>query len=179
MPGVLSEGMFLSNERELRYLKRPGVRARMAVAYYDAIAKYLERRTTHAGYELVAAPDAAAVSGETVAYALEVRNGGNETMRDWRLRASAYPAPSRYIGRIRPDTSSGEARIPRLEPGESAIVEIEVTAPEPGGDWMLLFDARDRDGNRAAGMGSPMLQVPLTTVDPAPPSPGPDSVEEG
>ncbi len=44
---------------------------------------------------------------------------------------------------------------------------------------MVLFDARDRDGNRAAGMGSPMLQVPLTTVDPAPLSPGPVSVEEG
>ncbi len=123
MPGVLSEGMFLSNERELRYLKRPAVRARMAVAYYDAIARYLERRTTHAGYQLVKAPDAAAASGEAVPYLVEVRNGGNETMRDWRLQASAYPAPSRYIGRIRRDTSSGEARIPRLEPGESAIVE--------------------------------------------------------
>ena len=41
MPGVLSEGLFLSNPRELRLLKQPRVRQAMAVAYYHAIAEYL------------------------------------------------------------------------------------------------------------------------------------------
>jgi len=165
--------MFLSNERELRYLKRPAVRGRMAVAYYDAIAKYLARRATHVGYELVGEPTGAVAAGETVAYAIEVRNQGNEVMRDWRLGVAAFPAPTYYVGRIRRDALVGEARIPRLEPGERATVEVEVTAPAPGGDWMLLFDARDRDGERAAEAGVPMLQVPLTTIDPPEPSPSP------
>ncbi len=173
MPGVLSEGMFLSNERELRYLKRPAVRGRMAVAYYDAIAKYFARRATHVGYELVSEPGFPVAVGETATYAIEVRNQGNETMRDWRLGVAAFPAPAYYIGRIRKGALSGEVRIPRLQPGERAVVEVEVTAPGPGGDWMLLFDARDRDGERAAEAGVPMLQVPLTTFDPPEPSPSP------
>jgi hypothetical protein len=31
---------------------------------------------------------------------------------------------------------------------------------------MLLFDARDPDGRRASRLGSPPLQVPLTTLGP-------------
>jgi len=173
MPGVLSEGLFLSNERELRYLKRPAVRGRMAVAYYDAIAKYLARRGAHVGYEVIAEPAGTVAAGATVTYGIEVRNQGNETMRDWRLGVAAFPAPTYYIGRIRRDALVGEARIPRLEPGERATVEVQVTAPAPGGDWMLLFDARDREGRRAAEAGIPMLQVPLTAIEPPGPLPSP------
>jgi|GEM_PF-1364783 len=173
MPGVLSEGMFLSNERELRYLKRPAVRERMAAAYYEAIAKYLARRATHVGYELVAEPGTPVAASETATYAIEVRNRGNETMRDWRLGVAAFPAPAYYLGRIRRGTPVGEARIPRLDPGERATVKIEVSTPGPDGDWMLTFDARDRDSQRASRMGSPMLQLPLTTFDPSAPSPEP------
>ena len=166
MPGVLSEGMFLSNPRELRYLKRPTVRARMAVAYYDAVAKYLARRTTHVGYRLLAEPDGPVTSGDTLSYQLEVRNQGNEVLRDWTVGVSALPAPEHYIGRIRRGTPVGGASIPRLGPGDAAAIDIDVQAPGPGGDWMLLFDARDRDGKRAAVSGSPMLQVRLSTRDP-------------
>ena len=69
MPGVLSEGLFLSNEHELELLKRPRVRAAMAVAYYDAVARYLARRGAHVGYELVAGPVEAvgAVGGGQIA----------------------------------------------------------------------------------------------------------------
>ena len=47
---------------------------------------------------------------------------------------------------------------------------------------MLLFDARDSEGTRAAEMGSPMLQVRLDVAEPQPspepaasPSPTPDA----
>jgi len=180
MPGVLSEGLFLSNERELRLLKRPMVRQAIAVAYYDAIAKYLARRPSHVGYELLAGPTES-MAGERVSFEVEVRNQGNEPMRGQRLAAVAFPAPSRYIGRVRSGLSVGQARIPRLEPGESAALSVEVTAPEPAEglavqDWMVLFDAWDRDGRRAAHLGSPILQARITTTRPEP-SPAPSTVD--
>ncbi len=166
MPGVLSEGMFLSNPRELRLLKRPAVRARMAAAYYASIARYLAQRSTHVGYELLEGPQVAVMAGETVSYDIEVRNQGNEAMRGWRFGAAAFPAPEHYIGRIRKGRPAGEVAIPQLAPGESVVVSIDVETPASGGDWMLLFDALDRDGRGAARDGSPMLQISLRTLDP-------------
>ena len=142
MPGVLSEGMFLSNAQELRLLRRPAVRARMAAAYYDAIARYLARRSTHVGYELIEGPQVAVTAGETVSYAIEVRNQGNEAIRGWRLGAAAFPAPEHYIGRIRKGRSAGDVAIPQLAPGDSVVVSVDVATPASGGDWMLLFDAQ-------------------------------------
>ncbi|MFV2063004.1 MAG: N-acetylmuramoyl-L-alanine amidase [Chloroflexota bacterium] len=167
MPGVLSEGLFLSNPTELRLLKWPAVRQAIANAYYDAIATYLSRRATHVGYELVDGPTEA-VAGDVVEYEVEVRNQGNEVMRGWRLSVGALPAPFMYEGQGRAGQLAGEGRIPRLEPGESTSLVVKVTAPQPGADWMLLFDARDRDGKRASRRGSPPLQVLLESVDPEP-----------
>lgn len=173
MPGVLSEGMFLSNPRELRYLKRPAVRQAMAAAYYEAVARYLAGRGSHVGYELLSGPAGPVTAGETLTYGVEVRNQGTEVMRGWQLVASAASAPARYVGRLGRGTRAGRARVPRIAPGKSAVVEIEVTAPEPGGEWMLVFDARDRDGRDAWRIGSPPLQVRLSTLDPVAPSPSP------
>jgi hypothetical protein len=173
MPGVLSEGMFLSNPRELRLLKRPAVRQAMAVAYYDAIAKYLARRGSHVGYTLIERPTEPVTSGEPVNSQVEIRNHGGDDMRGWDLLATALPMPARYVGRARDGDTVGKARVPRLAPGEKTVVMINVSAPSPGDDWMLLFDARDRDGDRASRAGSPRLQVPLTTVDPPEASPEP------
>jgi N-acetylmuramoyl-L-alanine amidase len=199
MPGVLSEGLFLSNPRELRYLKRPSVRQAMAEAYYDAVATYLERRASQVGYALVGGPQRSAagaapgldpaqavvasellagepLAGEPLAYEIEVQNKGVEAMQGWRLGVGAIPATFLYEGRGRAGLPVGEGRIPRLEPGQKAIVTVEVTAPGPGGDWFLLFDALDRDDRRASRLGSPVLQLPLATADPPPmvvPSPTP------
>ena len=174
MPGVLSEGLFLSNPRELRLLKRPAVRGAMAEAYYDAVAKYLERRTTQVGYAFVDGPSTA-TAGEPITYQVEVRNAGTEPMRGWQLAAGALPAGPRYKGRGRAGRAVGEQRIRVLQPGEKTVVTIEVTAPDPGQPWTLLFDARDRDGKRASRSGSPVLQAPLVTVDPPEPSPSPST----
>jgi N-acetylmuramoyl-L-alanine amidase len=172
MPGVLSEGLFLSNPRELRLLKDRRVRQAMAVAYYDAIARYLARRGSHVGYEFQAGPSRA-VAGERVLFVIEVRNQGTESLRGWDLVAAALPTESPYVGRVRGVEVVGERRIPRLEPGEAATLTLEVTAPSPGQEWMLLFDARDPDDRRASQSGSPVLQVPLLTFGSMRPPPTP------
>ena len=61
----------------------------------------------------------------------------------------------------------GERRIPFLAPGRRVRLDVQVTAPEPAQPWVLLFDARDPDGGRASRLGSPPLEVPLTTLEPA------------
>ena len=173
MPGVLTEGMFLSNPRELALLQRPAIRAAMAVAYYDAVSKYLARRGDHVGYELVEGPSGPVAAAEPVSYQVQIRNQGNEAIRDWRLKVNAVAAPDRYVSRIRDAVTVGEVQIPQLKPGESRVLEVEVTPPEAG-EWTLLFDARDRSGTRAAEMGSPMLQARLTVAEPVlEPSPSP------
>jgi N-acetylmuramoyl-L-alanine amidase len=171
MPGVLSEGLFLSNAFELRQLQRPAVRAAMADAYYEAVGKYLARRGDHIGYELIEGPTEPVAPGAEVTYRVEVRNQGNDAIRDWRLKANAVTAPKHYVGRVRGAVEVGLTDLPRIRAGESHVVELTGTAPGPG-EWTVLFDARDRDGDRAADMGSPMLQVRLSVVEPAPtPSP--------
>ncbi len=165
MPGVLSEGLFLSNARELALLKRRHVRAHMAVAYYDAIARYLAGRGAHVGYELVRGPAEPVAPGEATTFTVEVRNQGTQTLVGWRLGADAIGAPARYVGRTGRGREAGVARIPRLAPGETAVVRIEVTPPADAREWMLLFDARDRDGVRASALGSPALQVRLPVLE--------------
>ncbi len=166
MPGVLSEGLFLSNPRELALMGRPAIRAAMADAYYDAISKYLARRGDHVGYELLAGPSVPVPvpAAEPATYEVMLHNTGSEAIRGWRLRVLAVQAPERYVSRIRNAQTVGEVEIPRLEAGESRSLEVPIDAPGPG-EWMLLFDARDGDGNRAAELGSPPLQARLTVEE--------------
>ena len=168
MPGVLSEGLFLSNPRELRLLKQPRVRGAIAAAYYEAIARYLAGRDDHVGYRLLSSP-AQAPAGEPASLEVEVRNQGHALMRGWRLLVSAVPAPRSYVGRPGRGTPVGQRRLPLLRPGQKARVTVRITAPSPGQAWMLIVDARG-DGQRASQLGSPPLQVPLTTVEPVSPS---------
>ena len=169
MPGVLSEGLFLSNPRELRFLQQARVRQAMAVAYYEAIARYLAERGTQVGYQLTEAPPGAAMAGEPVSLHLEVRNQGSEPLRGWDLVVGALPADSPSVWRARGGTTVGRRRLPALAPGDSASLDIPLTAPSPGGRWTLMVDAEDADGRRASAAGSPMLLVPMSTLDALPP----------
>ena len=168
MPGVLSEGLFLSNPRELRFLRQPRVRQAMAAAYYEAIARYLAGRGTQVGYQLTDAPGAA-TAGEPTTLHLEVRNQGSEPLRRWDLVVGALPADSASVWRARGGTTVGRRRLPALAPGDSASLDIPLTAPAPGGRWTLMVDAEDAAGRRASAAGSPMLLVPMSTLDPLPP----------
>lgn len=163
MPAVLSEGLFLSNPRELRLLQRPRVRQAMANAYYEAIAEYLERRGSHVGYSLVRGPTAATTGGP-VDLEVEVRDQGTTALRGWRLVVGAQPAASESLARARPGRRLGERRIPVLRRGERRTLRIRLTAPCEPGEWVLLVDALDATGARASRAGSPMLQVPLITT---------------
>jgi N-acetylmuramoyl-L-alanine amidase len=162
MPGVLSEGLFLSNRQELRLLKQPRVRTAMASAYYDAVAGYLAGRDSHVGYRLLSSP-AEAAAGERTSIHVEVRNQGHLPLRGWKLLVSAVPAPERYVGRPDRGRILGQRRLPTLRPGQKAELAIRVTAPAPAGEWMLIVDAQG-EGERASRLGSPPLQVRLTTV---------------
>lgn len=173
MPGVLSEGLFLSNERELALLRRPIVRGAMAVAYYDAVARYLSRRGPHVGYALVSEPVRPSVAGERAEFEVEVRNQGTRPIRGWRLGVDAVGAPARYVGRLGRGQPVGSVRIPRLAPGDTAVVAVTVKVPAEAREWMLVFDARDAGGRRAAALGAPPLQVRLTTTEPAVSDPAP------
>jgi N-acetylmuramoyl-L-alanine amidase len=171
MPGVLSEGLFLSNPRELRLLKQRRVRQAMANAYYEAIARYLARRGHHVGYALESVPPVTPAAAP-LRLRVEVRNQGTRPMRGWRLSAGALPAGSAAAGRARPGSALGGRRIPPLAPGQSRWLTLDLTAPASAGDWVVAVDAIDREGRRASRSGSPMLQVPLTTLAP-PPTPSP------
>lgn len=163
MPGVLSEGLFLSNPRELRLLRRPQVRQAMASAYYEAVAEYLGERGSHVGYSLVAAPPEV-VAGAPMTLEVEVRNQGTTPMRGWRLAVGAQPAGSEALERARPGRALGDARIPSLRPGQRRIVRLELAAPGEPGAWVLMVDALGATGARASRAGSPMLQVPVAVV---------------
>jgi N-acetylmuramoyl-L-alanine amidase len=169
MPGVLSEGLFLSNPRELRLLRQPRVRQAMAVAYYEAIGRYLARRGSHVGYRLIEAPGGA-LAGETVTLRVEVRNQGSEPMRGWDIVVGALPSGSPSVGRARSGGTLGRQRIPSLSPGESAEVDIVLTAPAHGARWTFLVDAEDATGARTSSSGSPMLTYPVQILEPLPPS---------
>jgi N-acetylmuramoyl-L-alanine amidase len=162
MPGVLSEGLFLSNPRELRLLKQPRVRQAMANAYFEAIAEYLARRGSHVGYAFVSGPPEAP-AGAPLELVVEVRNQGSERMRGWRLDVGALAADSTAVDRGRNGSPVGSRRIPPLAPGQTKTLRVPITAPDEAGSWTLMVDAADRKGQRASRSGSPMLQVPLTT----------------
>lgn len=174
MPGVLSEGLFLSNPQELALLQQPAVRGAMAAAYYRAVARYLSRRGPHLRYALVDGPAEAVEPGRPLTLGVEVRNQGSEAVRDWRLTGELERARPRYLGRVGRGTQLTEARVPRLAPGESALVELRFPAPAEPGAWVLLVDARTDSDKRASSLGIPPLQVRLETIAPAP-APSPSS----
>lgn len=163
MPGVLSEGLFLTHPRELRLLRQARVRQAIANAYYEAIAAYLGRRGSHVGYTLVEAP-AHVTAGDTVTLEVEVRDQGTTTLRGWRLDVGAQPAGSEALARSEAGTSRGGRDIPVLRPGERRRVRVTVTAPTEPGLWVLMVDALDRTGAPASRTGSPMLHVPLLAL---------------
>lgn len=165
MPAVLSEGLFLSHPRELRLLKQARVRQAMANAYYEAIATFLDRRGSHVGYELVAAPTEVA-AGRPVELEVEVRNQGTTRLRDWRLEVGAQPAGSEALARSQPGASLGGRRIPALGMGEGRRIRVTVTAPAEPGAWVLMVDALDPVGKRASRSGSPVLEVPVVVQGP-------------
>jgi N-acetylmuramoyl-L-alanine amidase len=175
MPGVLSEGLFLSHPYELELLKRRDVRTSMAVAYYEAISRYLAARPAAARYDSVVAPSTA-VEGEHARYEVRVTNRGSAATQGWTLEAGAVPAVTRYDGSGVPGERLGAVAVPTLAPGANSVITLDLPAP-PGGEWLVRFDVVLPDGRRLSALGSPALQVPLSVPLPpgTEPSPAPSS----
>ncbi|MEO6351042.1 MAG: N-acetylmuramoyl-L-alanine amidase [Candidatus Limnocylindrales bacterium] len=164
MPGVLSEGMFLTNPTELALLQTPRVRQSMAAAYYDAIQTFVAKRAYAVGFEAVSAP-AAATEGESVAYLVEMTNKGQYAASSWTLESGLVPAVPLYDGTGARGELLGSVAIPTLVRGGATTLDLEFAAPPPG-EWLIKFDVRLPDGTYLSDRGSPPLQLPLSVAAP-------------
>ena len=165
MPGVLSEGLFLSHPYELSLLKQGRVRQSMAAAYYDAIQAFLAQRPSAVGYSVVDAPVTVA-QGATADFRIRLINKGMLLASGWRLEARYVPAVLLYDGSDSPGELLSSTAVPDLGKGNRAIVNMSVPAPPPG-EWLVKFDVVTAKGTHLTSLGSPPLQLPLS-VSPAP-----------
>lgn len=175
MPGILGESLFLSHPFELSLLKKPRVRQSIAVAYYNAIARYFAGRPEAAGYEGSLSVDRV-VAGEALVATVEITSRGMSPARGWSLDLHAAPGVEFYDGSGRRDEQLGSMPLPDLARGESVQVEVALMAPTAAGDWIIKADVRLPDGSYLSDRGSPALQLTLTTdTEVGPPTPTPDA----
>jgi N-acetylmuramoyl-L-alanine amidase len=167
MPGVLSEGMFMSQPYELELLHRADVRQAMAVAYFSAISQYLNTRAYSVGFTPLDGPTEA-LEGTTLRYSVSLTNRGNKTLTGWRLTAAAVTAVPLFDGTGAPGTLLGRIPIPPLAPGRSVTVAVDVPAPAVG-DWLLKFDVRRPGSRPLSARGNVPLQLPLSVAAPESP----------
>jgi len=169
MPGVLSEGLFLTHPYELYLLKQPRVRQSMAVAYYDAVRAFIAGRSYGARYAVRSDPGAAGpvAAGATLAYQVRLVNTGMNAASGWRLVASYVPAVTLYDGSGLRGEPRGEVAVPSLGRGARSERSVTFTAP-PAGDWLVKFDLLLPNGRYLSDLGIPPLQLPLTVEAPAP-----------
>jgi N-acetylmuramoyl-L-alanine amidase len=164
MPGVLSEGLFLTHPYELSLLKRARVRQSMAAAYYDAVARFVAGRELAARYSARVDPGTGS-AGEPLEYRLRVVNNGMTAAKGWRLEARVVPAVPVYDGGVERGVLVGSAPVPALSRGGAADVSLVVTAPDPG-EWLVKFDVILPDGSYLSDRGIVALQLPLSIVGP-------------
>jgi N-acetylmuramoyl-L-alanine amidase len=163
MPGVLSEGMFLTHPYELSLLKQPRVRTSMAAAYYDAVQGFIAGRQSAARVELMNAPAGAVMPGGQLSYGLRVTNSGQLIASGWQVEAHVVPAVLLYDGSQAAGTLVGSAPIPQLGRGARAAVPITIQAPDAG-EWLVKLEVRLPDGRYLSQLGIPPLQVPLSVA---------------
>lgn len=165
MPGVLSEGMFLTKPYELFLLKQPRVRQSMAAAYYDAVAQFIAGREFGARYEPLGDPGAVgpvvAAPGAPLAYRIGLVNNGMAQAAGWSLEARVVPAVLLYDGSNERGELVGSVAVPSLAPGGQAELSLDVYAPAAG-DWLVKLDVLLADGSYLSDLGIPVLQLPLS-----------------
>ena len=165
MPGVLSEGMFLTHPYELSLLKQPRVRQSMAAAYYDAVQQFIAGREFGARYTPLTDPGGrgpvVGAAGSPLAYRLRLVNNGMAMAAGWKLEARLVPAVLLYDGSSQPGELVGSAAVPSLARGGSAELALEIAAPAAG-DWLVKLDVLLPDGRHLSDLGIPVLQLPLS-----------------
>lgn len=180
MPSVLTEGLFLSNSGDLRALKSPTVRQRIAAAYYQGLARYFAARSVAARYRLLEAPAASATEGSGAELVVRVTNTASIVLpAATSVGVGAVGAVPYYDGSSQAGLPLGAAPLGvDLAPGESAAVRVPFSAPayeslvSTGGRALLKIDLVGTDGFRFALRGVVPLQLPFT-VTPAPTDPTP------
>lgn len=163
-PSVLGESLYLDHPMEGRLLARPRVRAAIAAAYFDGVARFLARRRHGLRYEVVAAPTEA-VAGSTASIDLRLTDRGHSSSAGWRLLARIVPAVRRYDGR--PLRGPVVARLPLpdgLDPGETVEVRFDVPLPATPGTWLVKLDVVLPEGGSLGrhGVVGPQLRVRTT-----------------
>lgn len=162
MPGVLSEGLFLTHPYELYLLKQARVRQSMAAAYYDAVQRYVAERPYAAAYKPRSQP-LSAVAGAGVEYGVRIINRGMQAAAGWTLEGRLVPAVPLYDGSGQPGELIASAAVPTLGRGGRADVTLTGTVPA-GGEYIVKFDVRMADGRYLSDLGSPVLQLPISVA---------------
>lgn len=178
MPSVLTESLFMDHPNELAILAKPAARQAMAVAFFEALTKWLGKRAYGLRYEVLEAP-AERPAGGAAGYAARLTNTGNATSSGWVLEARAVPAVPLYDGSGAQGTLLAAVQIPDgLLPGASTSVQLEdVPLPAEAGDWLVKLDVRLPGGGTLGrhGVVGPQLalrthsgETPPATAEPAP-----------
>jgi N-acetylmuramoyl-L-alanine amidase len=183
MPGVLSEGLFVSNAGDRGVLRTASGRQTIAEGYYEALARYFEQRGSGARYELTGGPATPLQEGSAGTLSVKVTN---TSPRAWSpgaatLTLSALPAVPWYDGSNNPGTLLRSIKLAGLAAGASTLVDVPFVAPAYGplatrsGRALLKLDIT-LGGVRLANRGVVPLQHPLTILQaPAPvPTPTPE-----
>jgi N-acetylmuramoyl-L-alanine amidase len=188
MPGVLSEGLFVSNTTDRTMLKTARGRARLAEGYYDGLARYFANRTYGAAYRLDAPPSALLAEGSSTSLSVTVTN---TSARTWTagsvaLTLSALPRVEDYDGTNAAGARLATIDLPALAVGRSVAVDVPFVVPDDAGfvataGRALLKVDLIAGGQRYASHGVVPLPIPVTisgdSLTPPDPTPTPTPTE--
>ena len=169
MPGVLSEGLFVSNPTDRGMLRTARARARIAEGYYDGLARYFASRTYGAAYRLDAAPSDTLAEGTAASISVTLTN---TSARAWTagsvgLTLSALARIDDYDGSNTAGTLLATTSLPALAAGGSVAIDVPFIVPddaayiETAGQALLKVDLV-AGTQRFASHGVVPLQIPVT-----------------
>jgi N-acetylmuramoyl-L-alanine amidase len=181
MPGVLSEGLFVSNATDRAMLRTGRGRARIAEGYYDGLARYFASRTYGAAYRLDTAPSDTLAEGAAGSLSVTVTN---TSARSWTagsvaLTLSVLPRVDDYDGTNAAGSRLAMIDLPALASGRSVAVDVPFQVPDdvafvPTAGRALLKIDLVAVSQRFASHGVVPLQIPVTiTGDSGLPDPTP------
>ena len=188
MPGVLSEGLFVSNTTDRTMLKTARGRARLAEGYYDGLARYFAGRTYGAAYRLDTPPSATLAEGSAASLSVTVTN---TSPRSWTagsvaLTLSALPRVEDYDGTNATGSTLATIDLPALAVGRSVAVDVPFVVPDDAGFLATAGKALFKvdliaGGQRYASHGVVPLPIPVTisgdSGTPPDPTPTPTPTE--
>jgi N-acetylmuramoyl-L-alanine amidase len=169
MPGVLSEGLFVSNATDRAMLKTSRGRAHIAAGYYDGLARYFGSRTYGAAYRLDTPPSATLDAGASTSLSVNVTNTSS---RSWTagsvsMTLSALPRVEDYDGTNAAGARLATIALPAVAAGRSVVVDVPFVVPDAAGfaataEVALLKIDLSAGGQRYASHGVVPLQIPVT-----------------